>query len=861
MVDLRTPSPRLGSLSSPHQASLSFISNDFPGAHYTTLVDSPFAVLKSPADLDFTSGEFRIQMLFNVPWLLFRDTLNLRLIFSQSSNPRQPSNLGDGLSVEQRKRFLSELLPTRNQASPLNAQTLAHEHELVAILEQTVPGRFPPVGNQILSQFLQLPRRSAMYQFTELAFGLISNNMVSNLGMKNLLSFITLHISREILHEAFSIGTITSNAVADKMLETAVSFGDETALGVLLNAAPNRAKISGLNGTRLLQLAIEEGHNKIADCLLRAGADPNPKEVFRKCNIYMAHETPLHAAVCAGEPDLVRSLLDAGAEVDGFDECTALAYAVEGGGLVCASLLLDAEADVEKAWLSTIFDDNFLHNHSALDHAFLMHNTEMYKLLSTHSNQDQIRLSISGILLAAHAGIQQLRSYLQLEDRDKVEDSEQKSTLDKALRRACCYPGHEAAAGVLLEFGVDPNSPPGLGSTPLEWAVRRCSVHAVGHLLNAGAKITKKTIENAVQDPSLHMLHLLIENGAIPTDLRRWGLPAALQWRYLDAFRLLLQQVGAAAVDGPLPSDEPPLIEMAAEFGDLKAVKLLIQHGADKNTFSMGQAAYKAARNGRLEVLKVLIDSGVQVNDLVHPGVTLLEGCAQSISSQSSDVFNFLLETGAKIKYPGQNRYRECNSLLTELIYNGGDDALIHLVLEAGVGVNDRGIGAQSRTPIQAAAHRGDLGIVKELHSRGADINATAGLKYQRTALQAACNAELVNMELVKFLLANGADVNAKPGPVGGVTALQGAAIRGHTNLALLLIDDFKADVNAKPAIKEGRTALEGAAEHGRLDLVQILLNAGAKPREGDIGFNGAISLANERGHWAVARLLDQVPV
>ena len=858
VVDPRTPSPGLRSPSSPHQASLPVSGDDFLGPHSTILNHDPFAASNSLADLDFRPGELRIRMLFDVPWLLFRDTLNLRLIFSQSSDPLQSSELGDGLNVEQRKKFLFELSPRRNQASPLTAQTFAHEHELVAILEQTVPSRFPPVGNQILSQFLQLPRRSAMYQFTELAFGLVSNNMVSDQGMKNLLGFITRHISRETLHDFFSIDTITTKAVADKLLETAVRCGDEPTLLVLLSTGANRERVSGLHGTRLLQLAIEEGHSKLVGCLLREGANPNPEEMLRMCNL--EYETPLHAAVCAGDPDLVRSLLGAGAEVDRFDECSALAHAVEGGHLACASLLLDAEADVEKAWLSDIFGDgDFLHNHSAIDHAFLTHNTEMFELFSTHINQDQSCLSISGILLAAQAGVQQLRYYLQLEDRDNVEDSEREYILNKALTRACCYPGHEAAAGVLLEFGVDPNSPPGLGSTPLEWAVRRCSVYAVGHLLNAGAKITEDTVKNAMQDPSLLMLNILIENGATPTVLRRYGLPAALRGRNMSAFMMLLQQIGAAALDGPLPSSEP-LIQTAVKFGYLEAVKLLIQHGADRNTVAMGQAAYSAARNGQLEILNVLIGSGVQANDLVHPGVTLLEGCAQSGSSRRSDVFRVLLEAGAEMNYSGR-RYRECNSLLTELISNGWDDVHIRLVLEAGVEVNDRGIGAESRTPIQAAACRGNLGLVKELHGRGADINASAGLNYQRTALQAACNAELVNMELVNFLLGKGANVNAEPGVTGGVTALQGAAIRGHTNLALLLIDDYKADVNAKPAIWEGRTALEGAAEHGRLDLVQILLNAGAKPREGSIGFNRAISLAIEGGHWAVASLLGWVPV
>jgi len=92
----------------------------------------------------------------------------------------------------------------------------------------------------------------------------------------------------------------------------------------------------------------------------------------------------------------------------------------------------------------------------------------------------------------------------------------------------------------------------------------------------------------------------------------------------------------------------------------------------------------------------------------------------------------------------------------------------------------------------------------------------------------------------------------------GGVTALQAAAIRGHINIALLLIER-EAAVNATPALKDGRTAIDGAAEHGRLDMVQMLLNAGAIGDPfGQHGFKNAIKLARENRHTVVVDLLEQ---
>jgi ankyrin repeat protein len=282
----------------------------------------------------------------------------------------------------------------------------------------------------------------------------------------------------------------------------------------------------------------------------------------------------------------------------------------------------------------------------------------------------------------------------------------------------------------------------------------------------------------------------------------------------------------------------------------LEAVKLLVHRGGKEDISVIGQAASAAAEHGELELLRTLIDSGVQINEPVHPGsTTLLESYARSKSKRRSEIWTFLLGAGAKVNPPGQNRYRESNSLLTELIANAWDNDLVHLVLESGVGVNDRGIGEDGQTPIQAAALQDNLRLVKELHARGTDINAPTGHSYQRTALQAAYNSQVLNMDLVRYLLDHGADVNAAAGPVGGITALQGAAIRGHTDLVHRLLDDFGADMNSSPAIQEGRTALEGTAEYSHIDPVQILLNASAKPRKGDKDFHRAIRLTEEEGH------------
>lgn len=182
---------------------------------------------------------------------------------------------------------------------------------------------------------------------------------------------------------------------------------------------------------------------------------------------------------------------------------------------------------------------------------------------------------------------------------------------------------------------------------------------------------------------------------------------------------------------------------------------------------------------------------------------------------------------------------------------------MVQLALNAGADANRCGKGEGARTPIQAAAEVGDLKLVKQLVEKGAEINVRPSANYGRTALQAACSGDNPNLELVQYLLKEKAEVNAAAGIKRGLTALQGAAIRGHIKIALVLLE-AGAEVNAEPAEIEGRMALDGAAEHGRLDMVKVLLNLSANSAiSGDTGFDNAIKLARENGHFAVAKLLE----
>ena len=131
---------------------------------------------------------------------------------------------------------------------------------------------------------------------------------------------------------------------------TATILGEAGRLTELLKADSAGVKARTKDGFTPLHLAARDGHVKVAELLLAAGADANELDVrsWDRVKEPGCMYTPLHLAAMEGKAEVAKLLLKKGAKVnavDRFGKSTPLHDAAAGGFTEVVKALLDAKAD------------------------------------------------------------------------------------------------------------------------------------------------------------------------------------------------------------------------------------------------------------------------------------------------------------------------------------------------------------------------------------------------------------------------------------------------------------------------------------------------------------------------------------
>jgi ankyrin repeat protein len=284
-----------------------------------------------------------------------------------------------------------------------------------------------------------------------------------------------------------------------------------------------------------------------------------------------------------------------------------------------------------------------------------------------------------------------------------------------------------------------------------------------------------------------------------------------------------------------------PLLHRVAEYGDLAAVRSVVEAGADVDTTEANglTALMIAANTGKIDIVRFLLEKRAAVRILDRNGWSAL---AHAAVTAQVDIMRLLLAQGADPKTL-TNAKRSVmymavgasSNPLTVGEYAGNRPVLyikpgdrgeaVRLLVDAGLAVD--AVPGDPTAPILAAA-RASPDAVRALIERGARIDVSD--QDGKTLLMFVAGAR--SPETVRLLLEHGADPNARS--KRGATAFLFAGATGDVQTVRILLER-NVDVNARNP--DGTNALQAWAHNERIrtgapancesEMPQLLKKAG----------------------------------
>ena len=448
----------------------------------------------------------------------------------------------------------------------------------------------------------------------------------------------------------------------------------------------------------IVQTLISATGSEVDNSLLQVmglAQNEEPKEAFR-----IWGEFPLFGAIEHGDPEIVRLLVNTGAEVNaaaGFGGSTALHEAVAQGNSEIVQILVEAGADIEA--------EGFM---------------------------DQTPLS-----LAAEEGVTEIMQILLGQGADngtqEGEDKQAPAIGSEALFNVI-EKGDVETVRLLVEAGADVNAAEGFGgNTPLHEAVENGNAEIVQILVDAGADIEaegfmgRTPLGLAAEEGATEILQILLGQGADN------GTPEG--------------------EDKQSPAIGSEALFTAIKKGDVETVRLLVEAGADVNAaegFGGNTPLHEAVEEGNAEIVQILVDAGADIEAEGFMGQTPLGLAAEE---GATEIMQILLGQGADNGTP-EGEDKQTPVIGSEALFTAiekGDVETVRLLVEAGTDVN-AAEGFGGNTPLHEAVEEGNTEIVQILVDAGADIEAEGFMG--RTPLSLA--AEEGATEIMRILLGLG---------------------------------------------------------------------------------------------------------
>jgi ankyrin repeat protein len=257
----------------------------------------------------------------------------------------------------------------------------------------------------------------------------------------------------------------------------------------------------------------------------------------------------------------------------------------------------------------------------------------------------------------------------------------------------------------------------------------------------------------------------------------------------------------------------------------------------------------KEVQRKDFEGMKNLVNQGADVNALIWNEWPCLHRLALF---GLDDAFSFFLERGANPNPPDIKIWKPIYWAAGE-----GNESICKMLLDNEDETRQRLKAADYQAAFNQVMEKGNLNIVKMLwHRRGKELTLNGKNQYDYTPLQSAANKG--HVEIIKFLIEQGALLDDHD---QGDHALIMAASEGHFEVIKLLCTEGKVDPNAMYG-SDKTTALyciaglrdKDGREQKREDMAKFLLDKGADPNRFDE--EGPLHQAATHDHPEMIRLL-----
>jgi ankyrin repeat protein len=701
----------------------------------------------------------------------------------------------------------------------------------------------------------------------------------------------------EVIERLISLGFDPEQEFSERKqtpLHVAAVYGCESALKALLKAKVCVDPVNSQNFTPLLD-AAERNHQELVHLLLQAGANVNHRGreeltalhlMAMNGNLTAARElfqygsevdpragewkslTPLHLAARNNRREVVRLLLSKGAQIEAKEKVnsTPLLLASSSGSLASLELLISSGASLDAQNLAGATALHLAASEGHLDvcKALLkardglinavdnVGNSPLHRAIL--ANQTQIAL----FLLKRGASVQK-----------------QNNDGHTALHLAILEGNNDLAEHLIVNYKADLTTKSSLGSTPLHFAADLGHEWSIKWLIGedgANANVQTDDLRSVLHLASRRKDFVFIKELArlVPhldfATHDKWEqspLHHAADVGATDIVSFLLDERAPSTKD----CDSNLPLHLAAWNGHLDVVRLLLtKENIDARGFFGRTALFGSASLGDLELVKFLLHSGANPNELDNYNQGPLHA---ALKNKHSQVAELLLDNQADPKAGDKFDFTPLHQAA-----QSGNIKLTKKLLEQGCDGFHKSIWGDTPFKCAVSSNRVELiDIFLEHHYNGSNISDNAGNTGYHIA------AEKGNVEMFGKLIETGKAVGADPGATNAVghTAMYLAAIGGDVEVLNRLVElgmsvngsgqairspileaanrgnvdfvsrllELKADVEMFCSVDK-RTPLIEAAVYRRSKIFRILLSSGANPLQRDVYGLNALDYASQ---------------